>query len=89
MPAGTNQRGANLTQADRERGGRTSASRQIRDARGQFAGAKARREAQAVGAGVINGGSNTEIGRYSPPGTDARVSQAPDGPVPAEARPGN
>lgn len=40
-----NQRGANLTQADRERGGRTSAAKQVRDARGQFAGkAKHRQE---------------------------------------------
>jgi hypothetical protein len=34
------QRGANLTQADRERGGRVSAAKQQRDARGKFAGTK-------------------------------------------------
>ena len=38
------QRGANLTQADRERGGRVSAAKQIRDARGKFAGAKKTRD---------------------------------------------
>ena len=35
-----NRRGSNLSQADRERGGKSSAAKQRRDARGQFAGAK-------------------------------------------------
>lgn len=34
------QRGANLSREDRERGGRASAAKQVRDARGQFAGTK-------------------------------------------------
>jgi len=34
------QRGSNLTREDRERGGKASASRQVRDQRGQFAGAR-------------------------------------------------
>ena len=34
----TSQRGSNLSRADRERGGRASAAKQVRDARGQFAG---------------------------------------------------
>jgi len=34
------QRGANLTREDRERGGRASAAKQVRDSRGQFAGTR-------------------------------------------------
>jgi hypothetical protein len=34
----TSQRGSNLSREDRERGGRASAAKQVRDARGQFAG---------------------------------------------------
>lgn len=39
------QRGSNLSREDRERGGRTSASRQVRDERGKFAGAQGRHAA--------------------------------------------
>jgi hypothetical protein len=40
MAEKTSQRGSNLSREDRERGGRASAAKQIRDARGQFAGRK-------------------------------------------------
>lgn len=43
------QRGANLTQADRERGGRASAAKQVRDARGKFAGSKGSKRADETG----------------------------------------
>jgi hypothetical protein len=40
MAEKTSQRGSNLSREDRERGGRASAAKQVRDARGQFAGRK-------------------------------------------------
>jgi hypothetical protein len=51
----TSRRGANLSQADRERGGRQSASKQVRDARGQFAGSRDKlRNQPASGVGTTD-----------------------------------
>ena len=61
-------RGSNLSQEDRIRGGRRSASRQVRDSRGQFAGA---RERVTAGAGEENNERgqhrNREEGRHTGP----------------------
>lgn len=44
MAENPTRRGSNLTQADRERGGRESARKQVRDQRGQFAGSRDKKE---------------------------------------------
>lgn len=59
MPENKSRRGTNLTQEDRARGGKTSASRQQRDERGQFAGTRR--------AGKSSNEESTPVGNSVPP----------------------